>query len=60
MRVDPSPVHGLGVFAAKDVPKHTCITAYPIDLLVLRATGHNLRQLGDPAVVFSRWMQTNG
>ena len=31
----PSPVHGLGVFAAADMPKHTCFTAYPTDLLEL-------------------------
>ena len=35
VRVGPSPVHGLGVFAAADIPKHTCFTAYPMDLLEL-------------------------
>ena len=33
--VAPSSVHGLGVFAAADIPKHSCCTAYPIDMLVL-------------------------
>ena len=28
VRVGPSPVHGLGVFAVADIPKHTCFTAY--------------------------------
>ena len=35
VRVAPSSVHGLGVFAAADIPKHTCCTVYPIDMLVL-------------------------
>ena len=36
VRVGPSEVHGMGVFATEDIPKHTCFTAYPIDLLALR------------------------
>ena len=35
VRVAPSKVHGLGVFAARDIRKHICFTAYPIDLLAL-------------------------
>ena len=59
VRVGPSPVHGLGVFAAADIPKHTCFTAYPIDLLELWddvATIHGRRQPGGPrvAALFSR------
>ena len=52
VRVAPSRVHGLGVFAAWDIRKHTCYTAYPIDLLVLHegAPEPGLR----PLVVFSR------
>jgi hypothetical protein len=58
-RVGPSPVHGLGVFAAADTPKHTCFTAYPTDLLELWgdvATGHSERQPSEPrvAALFSR------
>ena len=52
VRVAPSKVHGLGVFAARDIRKHTCFTAYPIDLLVLHEGGSEpgLRSL----VAFSR------
>jgi len=52
VRVAPSKVHGLGVFAVRDIRKHTCFTAYPIDLLVLHEGGSEpgLR----PLVVFSR------
>merc|ERR1711978_72349 len=39
VRVAPSKVHGLGVFAVRDIRKHTCFTAYPIDLLVLHEGG---------------------
>jgi SET domain-containing protein len=52
VRAAPSKVHGLGVFAVRDIRKHTCCTAYPIDLLVLHDGGSEpgLR----PLVVFSR------
>ena len=52
VRVAPSKVHGLGVFAVRDIRKHTCVTAYPIDLLVLHEGGSEpgLRSL----VAFSR------
>ena len=52
VRVAPSKVHGLAVFAARDIVEHTCCTAYPIDLLVLHqvASEPGLR----PLVVFSR------
>ena len=53
VRVGPSAVHGLGVFAAEDIPKHTCFTAYPTDLLALWedvVTGHSKRQPGRPRV----------
>ena len=52
VRVAPSQVHGLGVFAAEDIPRHTCCTAYPVDLLVLHeeAAEPGPRRL----VVFSR------
>ena len=52
VRVAPSKVHGLGVFAARDIRKYTCCTAYPVDLLVLHegAPERGLR----PLVVFSR------
>jgi len=52
VRVAPSKVHGLGVFAVQDIRKHTCCTAYPIDLLVLHegASEPGLRSL----VAFSR------
>ena len=52
VRVAPSKVHGLGVFAARDIRKYTCCTAYPVDLLVLHegAPEPGLR----PLVVFSR------
>ena len=33
VQVLPSPVHGLGVFAVTDIPKHTCFTAYPTNML---------------------------
>ena len=51
VRVAPSPVHGLGVFAAADIPKHTCFTAYPFDLLELwedAATRRSERKSGGP------------
>ena len=54
VRVGPSPVHGLGVFAARAIPKNTIFTSYPIDLLVLRVTGRGERQPSDPCVVLSR------
>ena len=56
IRVGPSPVHGLGVFAAADIPTHTCITAYPIDLLELWEDAATERQPGVPraAALFSR------
>ena len=59
VRIGPSPVHGLGVFAAADIPKHTCFTAYPIDLLELwedAATRRSERKPGDPraAALFSQ------
>ena len=59
VRVGPSPVHGLGVFAAADIPKHTCFTAYPMDLLELwedAATRRSERKPGGPraAALFSR------
>ena len=52
VRVAPSRVHGLGIFAARDIRKPRCFTAYPIDLLVLHEGGPEpgLR----PLVVFSR------
>ena len=52
VRVAPSQVHGSGVFAAEDIPRHTCCTAYPVDLLVLyeEAAEPGPR----PVVVFSR------
>ena len=52
VRVAPSKVHGLGVFAVRDIRKHTCFTAYPLDLLVLYdgASEPGPR----PLVVFSR------
>ena len=52
VRVAPSKVHGLGVFAVRDIRKHTRFTTYPIDLLVLHEGGSEpgLR----PLVVFSR------
>ena len=52
VRIAPSKVHGLGVFAAQDMRKHTCCTAYPIDLLVLHDGG--LEPGPRPLVVFSR------
>ena len=57
VRVGPSPVHGLGVFAATDIPKHTCFTAYPYHLLELwadAATTHRARQSPRAATIFSR------
>ena len=57
VRVGPSPVHGLGVFAAADIPKHTCFTAYPTDLLELwevAATRRSERKLPRAAAHFSR------
>ena len=36
VRVGPSPTHGHGVFAATNIPKHTFITTYPVDILELR------------------------
>jgi len=39
VRVAPSPVEGLGVFAVTDIPKHTCFTAYPSHLLALWEDG---------------------
>ena len=52
VRVAPSRVHGLGVFAAQDIRKQTCFTAYPIDLLVLH---EGASEPGPrPLVVFSR------
>ena len=42
-RVAPSKVHGLGVFAARDIRKHTCCTACPIDVLVLHEGGFGTR-----------------
>ena len=54
VRVGPSPVHGLGVFAAKAIPKHMIFTSYPIDLLVLRVADHSERRPSDPCVVLSR------
>ena len=52
VRVAPSSVHGLGVFAAADIPKHTCCTAYPIDMLVLHEEASQPGLCA--AVVFSR------
>ena len=59
VRVGPSPVHGLGVFAAVDIPKHVFFTAYPMDLLELwedAATRRSARKPGGPraAALFSR------
>lgn len=59
VQVLPSPVHGLGVFAVTDIPKHTCFTAYPINLLELWedvVEGHSKREPRGPRVValFSR------
>ena len=57
VRVGPSPAHGLGVFAALDIPKHTCFTAYPMDLLELwegAATRRGERKLPRTAALFSR------
>ena len=58
-QVLPSPVHGLGVFAVTDIPKHTCFTAYPINLLELWedvVEGHSKREPRGPRIValFSR------
>merc|ERR1712023_589564 len=33
VRVGPSAVHGLGVFANREIRKHICVTAYPSDLM---------------------------
>ncbi len=52
VRVAPSQVHGLGVFAAEDIPRHTCCTAYPVDLLVLHEEAAEPGT--NPLVVFSR------
>jgi hypothetical protein len=38
-RVALCKVHGLGIFAVRDIRKHTCFTVYPIDLLVLHEEG---------------------
>ena len=59
VQVLPSPVHGLGVFAVTDIPKHTCFTAYPTNLLELWedvVEGHSKREPRGPRVValFSR------
>jgi hypothetical protein len=35
VNVAPSPVHGEGVFAKKDIPQNTIVTTYPADLLML-------------------------
>ena len=52
IRVAPSQVPGLGVFAAEDIPRHTCCTAYPVDLLVLHEEAAEPGTT--PLVVFSR------
>ena len=52
VRVAPSKVHGLGVFAARDIRKHICFTAYPIDLLALYEEGSEPGPR--PLAVFSR------
>ena len=52
VRVAPSSVHGLGVFAAADIPKHARCTAYPIDMRVLHEEASQPGLCA--AVVFSR------
>ena len=57
VQVCSSPVHGLGVFAVTDIPKHTCFTAYPFHVLELwedAATTHRERQSPRAATIFSR------